>query len=466
MATMNTKAQSNEDWLARGKNTFVNPNGNNDVAWVVEPTKATANKNSMGQTYAQGTFHDVGNGKGISVYDGAQNILGWVYGDGSMESASPDYDNTEALRSAYDQFRANGGSLDGVSGKDEYSAASKSNALSFAENLGTAKVDSQGRIYGTGPDINSIYDAANRAAEAQAKRAYERALAGYTNAKENIGIDYYEMARRAQAKADLERANTNEVLAANGLNTGAVGQAALAQSNMLQGNLNAINMQEAQALNDIDAAIAQLRADYEGAVYEAITNNEVARAQALYEQYQAEEQKAAAQKQAILSAQQTAATEQAELARKQVDAMIKAGLTPDAQLIAAAGYDAGYVSAMAGANANKNVGGGGGGNGGGMEDVYAAIAGMSEGQKYTYLLAAGFNSAEAQEIIGYSYDMENEQNVEAELSTAGKQLLNMLQRNGADAARAAQSIQNALGDGLNGRISETDADILMKRYGF
>ena len=302
----------------------------------------------------------MGNGKGISVYDGAQNILGWVYGDGSMESASPDYDNTAALRSAYDQFRANGGSLDGVSGKDEYSAASKSNALSFAENLGTAKVDSQGRIYGTGPDINSIYDAANRAAEAQAKRAYERALAGYTNAKENIGIDYYEMARRAQAKADLERANTNEVLAANGLNTGAVGQAALAQSNMLQGNLNAINMQEAQALNDIDAAIAQLRADYEGAVYEAITNNEVARAQALYEQYQAEEQKAAAQKQAILSAQQTAATEQAELARKQVDAMIKAGLTPDAQLIAAAGYDAGYVSAMAGANANKNVGGGGG----------------------------------------------------------------------------------------------------------
>ncbi len=92
MANKNTKAMSNEEWLSRegvdGTVTFVNSGGSSDVAWTdTDPSSHLANTNSQGQTYAQGTIHSIGGSafesSGYAVYDGAQNFIGYVAGDGT-----------------------------------------------------------------------------------------------------------------------------------------------------------------------------------------------------------------------------------------------------------------------------------------------------------------------------------------------------------------------------------------------
>jgi hypothetical protein len=66
------------------------------------------------------------------------------------------------------------------------------------------------------------------------------------------------------------------------MNTGAGSQAALAQNNALVSGVSAIRQAESEALADVEAKRADLAAQYQKAIAEAVANNEAERAQALY----------------------------------------------------------------------------------------------------------------------------------------------------------------------------------------
>lgn len=130
--------------------------------------------------------------------------------------------------------------------------------------------------------INEAYDAAQRQAEAALQSAYEQQIASLDRAAAQIPVEYRNARNETSADAAIARQNLNEQFAASGLNTGAGGQARLAMSVAEQGNLSALQQQEAQALADLELQRAQAQIDYRAAIAEAVASNEMARAQALY----------------------------------------------------------------------------------------------------------------------------------------------------------------------------------------
>jgi hypothetical protein len=69
-----------------------------------------------------------------------------------------------------------------------------------------------------------------------------------------------------------------------GLNSGAGGQAALAMTNQNTANQNAINTQEANAINDLDTMRLKVSTAYQNDIAQAIAQGDIARAQALYQE--------------------------------------------------------------------------------------------------------------------------------------------------------------------------------------
>ena len=201
--------------------------------------------------------------------------------------------------------------------------------------------------------INDIYSAAADAALAQLKGSYDSSVLELDRNAEKLRGQYHDAENQASVQAALEKLNMNEQFAALGLNTGARGQLALSQSNALQSNLSGLEQQLMQGLADIDTQRAQLAAEYQSQVAEAIANNELEKAQALYNEYVRQDEAAQSQQQYLMQLQMQSreydlsqAGSSAELARAQVDAMLKAGQTPSDALIAAAGYTPEYVNAM------------------------------------------------------------------------------------------------------------------------
>lgn len=360
MANKNTKAQSNEAWLSQkgqdGTLTFVNSGGSNDVAWSdTDPNSPLANVNSQGQTYAQGTIHNMGgsgqgggfNSSGYTVYDGAQNLLGHVAGDGTpfILEQTPDYKSyvgntdlsglTESQRQALLDAAAklkgtegyiNGSSVDDavnevIAGKKEgLLTDTNGNVITYGDaqnNMGATELsngnylvsigngqtmqgsaiyDDEGNVkgyrntnYGRGRFGSSsgddYYSKALKAEKAALERAYAQSLMELEADKAQIPNDYYEAERMVTGTKDREKLNMNEQFAALGLNTGARGQAAIAMNNVYQGNIGALEKQKMAELADIEAEKAKLTVDYQNAIAEAVANNELAKAQQLYSDY-------------------------------------------------------------------------------------------------------------------------------------------------------------------------------------
>ena len=130
--------------------------------------------------------------------------------------------------------------------------------------------------------LQQIY-AANLASQlAQLEAAYNQTLSQLDETGEKTDANYTEQKRQTTGTAAQQAANWREMANAIGLNSGAFGQAALAQSNNLQGNLNALNTAQASAQADIDRQRALLGQEYQLAILEAQANNDFERANALY----------------------------------------------------------------------------------------------------------------------------------------------------------------------------------------
>ena len=133
--------------------------------------------------------------------------------------------------------------------------------------------------------INKIYDAQKQSTLNTLKSAYDKNIASVDTAMSNLGTSAYEAKRQAAGDAEITRQRLNEQFAANGLNTGAAGQAHLALLNQQTANLNNIEAKRMQAENEYNAQKAALTQEYQSQIKSAILDNDAERAQALYALY-------------------------------------------------------------------------------------------------------------------------------------------------------------------------------------
>lgn len=132
--------------------------------------------------------------------------------------------------------------------------------------------------------INSLYDANRQAQEANLRAAYEANLGTLDYTASKIPGTYNAAADQAAAQAAINRQNFNEYAAANGLNTGAGAQARLSQGNAAAANIASVRRAQAEAEQELNFQRSQMETQYRNAISEALAQNDLQRAQALYEE--------------------------------------------------------------------------------------------------------------------------------------------------------------------------------------
>lgn len=153
------------------------------------------------------------------------------------------------------------------------------------------------------------------------KSTYEQNVADIQAQDDLITYTYDKQRNQAAAQNDLQRMQMNELGLMQGLNTGASGQMALAQSAALQGNLATIGSQEAQSLADNALNLTKLTAQYKNAADQAAAEGNAQLASALYNEYVRQQelalqQQAAAQEQANWEAKMAYQQQQDALAQQ------------------------------------------------------------------------------------------------------------------------------------------------------
>lgn len=353
---------TDEEWLSKN-NTYVDPEGDTTVV----PSRVydgfvQDNPNAKGENYAQGTYFassDGQAGKSYAVYDGAQNYKGTVTGSGEFIPSGGNEENISALQAAYDQMVLDGVQLDESYTAADYEADVEADRQRARDEYNERQAAAaHERVFGSssseGTDhINSIYNAANEASAASLQGAYEQGILSLNNATEKALRGYRDALSQVESQAALNRLQLNELLNANGLNSGSVGQAAMSNNNALQKSLTTLEKSREEVVAALELEKSQLKTQYQTAVAEAVANNKLEEAKALYNEFVRQEEQAQSQQQyaneMLLQSQMNAQVMQSEnaaLARMQVDAMLAAGQRPSDSLLAQAGYTLEYVNAI------------------------------------------------------------------------------------------------------------------------
>lgn len=231
-------------------------------------------------------------------------------------------------------------------------------------------------------NINKIYDAQQKAKTDALKAAYDQNMADYDAQAAKIPQTYNEARRQVSTQADISRANLNEQMAGSGINTGAGSQLALSQQNSRNAAMGKVSTAEADALSDLEAQRQKVKAAYQNAVAQAISENDAARAKALYTEAQRVDNSIVNTAVKQLSVDTTLAENERSRLEQQAATLAKYG---DFSGYAALGYSQDQIDAMQkvwGAQnpklyyertgkypasytaSNRRTGGGGGGGGG------------------------------------------------------------------------------------------------------
>lgn len=203
--------------------------------------------------------------------------------------------------------------------------------------------------------INQLYDAAVKSAQAALEGAYNEAVLGFDASEAKIPEQYRAARNQTAADAAVQRANMNEQLNASGLNTGTSGQARLAMGIAEQNAMAALNRQQQAAIDEITLQRNQARVQYEAAVAQAIADNDMQRAQALYQEAQRVDNSYRSYLEDALQQQQYQMNQLSMEATRQQMQLAAAADQREQQLLEAelAGY---------GSSGGSTGGGGGGGN--------------------------------------------------------------------------------------------------------
>lgn len=179
--------------------------------------------------------------------------------------------------------------------------------------------------------INDLYAQQLEAELAALKSAYDSNVAEVESQNDRIAEQYRSARNQVAAQNALETQRMNELGIAQGLNTGATGQTALAQNAAYQGNLGNLWAQEAQEQADIDLMLAQLQNQYNSSVQQSTAKSNAQRTQALMEE---------------MVRQQELAAQQQALSREYALNLISNGVMPDSSTLASAGISGTEASAL------------------------------------------------------------------------------------------------------------------------
>ena len=234
--------------------------------------------------------------------------------------------------------------------------------------------------------INKIYDAQQKAKTDALKAAYDQNMADYDAQAAKIPQTYNEARRQVSTQADISRANLNEQMAGSGINVGAGSQLALSQQNSRNAAMGKVSTAEADALSDLEAQRQKVKAAYQNAVAQAISENDAARAKALYTEAQRVDNSIVNTAVKQLSVDTTLAENERSRLEQQAATLAKYG---DFSGYAALGYSQDQIDAMqkvwgaqnpklyyertgkypASYTASNRWSGGGGGGGGGDDTI-------------------------------------------------------------------------------------------------
>lgn len=134
--------------------------------------------------------------------------------------------------------------------------------------------------------INEITRQQNAAVEANLKASYDKNVSNVNAQLAALPAVYNDARNKTASQSEVQKASFNEYAAANGLNSGAGGQAQLSFSNSLQGNLSELDKAQAGETSKYNLQLTQLASDYQNALQQAFAQGNINRAQALYESYQ------------------------------------------------------------------------------------------------------------------------------------------------------------------------------------
>lgn len=132
--------------------------------------------------------------------------------------------------------------------------------------------------------INTLQDAAREKSLAALKTAYDTNTATIDEQAAKIPGLYHDAENQVAADNAQQTQKMNEYFAANGLNTGASGQAQLAQNTTAQDNIGSLEKAKADALNGVETQRTTLATQYQNAIAEAIASNNYERAKSLYDE--------------------------------------------------------------------------------------------------------------------------------------------------------------------------------------
>lgn len=149
--------------------------------------------------------------------------------------------------------------------------------------------------------INEIYDAQQKANEDRLRSDYESSLSELDEAKKKNQQNTDEALTRTAVEAQKANMNWNEVQNAYGLSSGANAQARLSRDNQLASDLTALRQQQSENDAVLERQRALLGQQYAAAISQAQQENDLARAQALYEQAQRDEAALLAQRESAAS---------------------------------------------------------------------------------------------------------------------------------------------------------------------
>lgn len=137
---------------------------------------------------------------------------------------------------------------------------------------------------GTGSWIEQMYAANLDAQKAALESAYQSNLDQLDTSETKMLDAYTEQRRQTTGQNAQDAAAWRELANAYGLNSGAIGQGALAQNNQLQTNLSTINSQQAATLEELERQRITLGKEYQLAIQQATAENNFQMAQALYQE--------------------------------------------------------------------------------------------------------------------------------------------------------------------------------------
>lgn len=136
----------------------------------------------------------------------------------------------------------------------------------------------------TTEDLEQLYDAQLKNQKSQLTQDYEQALSELDASKQAAQKQLDQNLNTTAVEAQRAQKNYGEVQNAYGLTSGAMAQAKLAQDNQLQADLTALRTAHQTADAETERQRALLGQQYAAAITQAQAENDIAKAQALYEE--------------------------------------------------------------------------------------------------------------------------------------------------------------------------------------